>query len=59
MNKDNNSGNSIDLILFGKFPLSVSDYRKEEMIRSMNFINGFSARSYSVSGEQLPIVLFT
>ena len=37
MNRDN-SGNSIDLILVGKCPLSLSDYRKEEIIRSMNLI---------------------
>ena len=35
MNRDN-SGNSIDLILVGKCLLS--DYRKEEIIWSMNFI---------------------
>ena len=56
MNGDN-SGNSIDLILVGKCPL-LSDYRKEEIIRSMNLINGFGARSYSVHGIHLLIVLF-
>ena len=34
MNRDN-GGNSIDLILVGKCPLSLSDYRKEEIIPSM------------------------
>ena len=29
--------------------------RKEEIIRSMNLINGFGARSYSVRGIRLPI----
>ena len=42
MNRDNN-GNSIDLILVGRCPLSaaglLSDYRKEKIIRSMNLIN--------------------
>ena len=37
MNRDN-GGNSIDLILVGKCPLSLSDYRKEEIIRSMNLL---------------------
>ena len=45
MNRDN-GGNSIDLILVGKCPLSLSDYRKEEIIRLMNLINGFGARGY-------------
>ena len=40
MNRDN-GGNSIDLLLVGKCPLSLSDYRKEEIIRSINLINGF------------------
>ena len=54
MDRDN-SGNSIDLILVGKCPLSLSDYRKEEMIRSMNLINDFGgARSYSICGIHLP-----
>ena len=54
MDRDN-SGNSIDLILVGKCPLSLSDYRKEEMIRSMNLINDFGgARSYSIGGIHLP-----
>ena len=58
MNTDN-SGNSIDLTLVGKCPLSVSDYRKEEIIRSMNLINGFGARSYSIRGIHFLIVLLT
>ena len=53
MNRDN-SGNSIDLTLVGKCPLSLSDYRKEEIVRSMNLINGFSARGYSIRGIHLP-----
>ena len=53
MNRDN-SGNSIDLILVDKCPLSLSDYRKEEIIRSMNLINGFGARGYSILGIHLP-----
>ena len=53
MNRDN-SGNSIDLILVGKCRLSLSDYRKEEIIRSMNLINGFGARGYSARGIHLP-----
>ena len=53
MNRDN-SGNSIDLTLVGKCPLSLSHYRKEEIIRSMNLINGFSARGYSIHGVHLP-----
>ena len=57
MNRDN-SGNSIDLILVGKCPLS-SDYRKEEIIWSMNLINGFGTRSYSIHGIHLPIILLT
>ena len=55
MNRDN-SGNSTDLILVGKCPL-LSDYRKEEIIRSINLINGFGARSYSILGIHLPIAL--
>ena len=58
MNRDN-GGNSIDLILVGKCPLSLSDYREEEIIRSMNLINGFGARSDSIRGIHLPIVLLT
>ena len=50
MNRDN-SGNSIDLTLVGKCSLSLSDYRKEEIIRSMNLINGFG---YSSRGIYLP-----
>ena len=53
MNRDN-SGNSIDLTLVGKCSLSLSDYRKEEIIRSMNLINGFGARGYSIRGIQHP-----
>ena len=56
MNRDN-GGNSNDLILVGKCPLSLSDHRKEEIIRSMNLINCFGARSYSIHGIHLPIVL--
>ena len=55
MNRDN-SGNSIDLILAGKCPLSVI---RLEIIRSMNLINGFGARGYSIQGIHLPIVLLT
>ena len=58
MNRDN-GGNSIDLILVGKCPLLLSVYRKEEVIRSMKLINGFSTRGYSIRGIHLPIVLFT
>ena len=43
MNRDN-SRNSIDLTLVGKCPLSLSDYRKEEIIRSINLVNGFGGR---------------
>ena len=53
MNRDD-SGNSVNLTLVGKCPLSLSDYRKEEIIRSMNIINGFSARGYSIRGIHLP-----
>ena len=49
MNRDNNR-NSIDLILVGKCHLSLSDCRKEEIIRLVNFINGFAARGYSIRG---------
>ena len=52
MNRDN-SGTSIDLTLVGKCPLSLSDYRKEEIIRSMNLTNGFGARGYSIRGIHL------
>ena len=57
MNRDN-SGNAIDLTLVGKCPL-LSDYKKEEMIRSrsMNVINCFGARGYSVRCIHVPIVL--
>ena len=57
MNRD--SGNSIDLTLVGRCQLSLSDYRKEEIIRSMNLINGFGARGYSIRGIHLQIVLLT
>ena len=53
MNRDN-SENSIDLTLVGKRPLSLSDYRKEEIIQSMNLINDFGARDYSICGIHLP-----
>ena len=58
MNRDN-GGNSIDLILVGKCLLSLSDYTKEEIILSMNLINGFGARGYSICGRHLPLVLLT
>ena len=58
MNRDN-GGNSIDLISVGICPLSLSDYKKKEIIRSMNLINGFDARGYSIRGIHLPIVLLT
>ena len=54
-----NGGNSTDLILVGNCPLSLSDYRKEEIIRSMNRINGFGTRGHSIRGIHLPIVLLT
>ena len=59
MNRDD-SGNSIDLILVGKCPLSVIRLyiRKEEIIRSV-INNGFGARGYSTRGIHLPIVLLT
>ena len=47
MNRDNNR-NSIDLIWVGKCHLSLSDCRKEEIIRLMTLINGFAARGYSI-----------
>ena len=53
MNRDNR-GNSIDLTLVGKCPLSLSDYRKEGIIRSMNLINGFGARCQFIRGIHLP-----
>ena len=53
MNRDN-SGNSIDFTLVGKCPLLLSDYGKKEIIRSMNPINGFGARGYSIRGIHLP-----
>ena len=53
MNRDN-SRNSIDLTLVVKCPLSLSDYRKEEIIWSMKLINGFSVRGYSIRGIHLP-----
>ena len=49
-----NSGNSIDLILVGKCPLLLSDYRKEEIRWSMNLVNGFGSRGYSIRGIHLP-----
>ena len=57
MNTDN-SGNSIDLTLVGKCPLLLSDYRKEEIIWSMNLINAFGARGYSICGIHLLNSLF-
>ena len=53
MNRDNKR-NSTDLNLVGKCHLSLSDCRKEEIIRSMNLINGFAARGYSIRGIHLP-----
>ena len=53
MNRDN-TGNSIDLIFVGKCPLSLSDYRKEEIMWSMNLIDGFGPRGYSIRGIHLP-----
>ena len=35
----------------------LSDYRKKEIIRSMNLINGFGITSYQIRGIHLPIVL--
>ena len=43
-----------DLTLVGKCPLSLLDYRKEEIIPSMNLINGFGARGYSIDGIHFP-----
>ena len=37
----------------------LSDNRKEEIIRSMNLIDGFGARGYSIREIYLPIVLLT
>ena len=37
----------------------LSDYRKEEIIRSMNLIYGFGARGNSICGIHLPTVLLT
>ena len=56
MNRDN-GGNSIDLILVANVLCLLSDYRKEEIIRSMNLISGFRARSYSIRCIHLPVVL--
>ena len=53
MSRDN-SGNSIELTLSDKCPLSLSDYRTEEIIPSMCLINGFGARGYSIRGIHLP-----
>ena len=58
MNRDN-SGNSIDLVLDANVLCLLSDDRKEEIIRSMNLINGFGARGYSIRGIHLPIVRLT
>ena len=58
MNRDN-SGNSIDLLLVGKCPLSLISYKKEEIIRSMNLINGFGVRGHSIRCIHLPTVLLT
>ena len=49
MNRDNNRNS----ILVGKCHLLLSDCRKEEIIRSMNLINGFAARGYSIRGIHL------
>ena len=58
--KRGNSGNSIDLILVGKCPLSVIRLKKRRNnLRSINRINGFGARSYSICGMCLAIVLLT
>ena len=37
----------------------LSDYRKEEIIWSMNLINGFGARGCSIRDIYLPVVLLT
>ena len=58
MNRDN-IGNSVDLIWLANVLCLLSDYRKEEIIRSINLINGFGPRSYSIRGIHLPIVLLT
>ena len=49
----------LNLILVDKYILSVISYRKEEIIRSMNLIDGFGARGYTIRGIYLPIVLLT
>ena len=55
-----NSGNSIELILVGKCPLSVIRLQKRRNnLRSINLINGFGTRSYSICSIRLPIVLLT
>ena len=53
MNRDN-SGNSVDLTSVSRCPLSLSDYGNKEIIQSMNLINGFGARGYSIRGIHLP-----
>ena len=59
MNGDN-SGNSVDLSLVGKMSsVCYQIARKEEIIWSMNLIDGFSARGYSTRSIHLPIVLLT
>ena len=59
MNRDN-SGNSIDLILVGKCPLSgIRLKKRRNNLRSINLVNCFGARSYSICGIRLPIVLLT
>ena len=58
MNRDD-TGNSIDLILVCNVLCLLSDYRKEEIIRSINLFNGFGVRGNSVGGIHLPIVLLT
>ena len=50
------SGNSVDSILLGKCPL-LSDYKKEEIIRSMNLINDFGERGHSIRGIHLIVLL--
>ena len=49
MNRDN-SGNSINLIWLTNILSLLLDDRKEEIIRSMNLINGFGARGYLIRG---------
>ena len=58
MNKDN-GGDSIDLILVGKCLLSLSAYKTEAIIQSMNLSDGFKARGYSIHDIHFPIVLLT